>query len=90
LEERAVKVTVIVALALLSAAFVSPAANAEDWQKQDMKRQIDEQNQQACMNDAMTLCGQFIPDRDRVASCLLSNRRRVSLPCRTALTHWHG
>jgi len=52
--------------------------------------QIDQQNQDACMNDAMALCGQFVPDRDRVAACLLSNRHRVSPPCRTALSHWHG
>ena len=52
--------------------------------------QIDQQNTDACMGDAMTLCGQFVPDRERVAACLLSNRHRVSLPCRTALSHWHG
>jgi len=39
----------------------------------------------ACMSDAMTVCGQYIPDRDRVAHCLLANRSRVSPACRTAL-----
>src|ERR1700733_14706141 len=39
----------------------------------------------ACMNDAMTVCGQYIPDRDRVAHCLMANRSRVSPACRTAL-----
>jgi hypothetical protein len=37
------------------------------------------------MSDAMTVCGQYIPDRDRVAHCLLANRSRVSPACRTAL-----
>jgi hypothetical protein len=39
----------------------------------------------ACMSDAMTVCGQFIPDRERVAHCLLANRNRVSPACRVAL-----
>jgi hypothetical protein len=39
----------------------------------------------ACMNDAMTVCGQYIPDRERVARCLMANRSRVSSACRTAL-----
>ncbi|MGA2895546.1 MAG: hypothetical protein ABSE22_22010 [Xanthobacteraceae bacterium] len=39
----------------------------------------------ACMRDALTLCGQFIPDRERVAACLKSNHNRVSADCRAAL-----
>ena len=42
------------------------------------------------MNDAMTICGAFVPDRDKVAACLLSNKRRISHACRVALSHWHG
>jgi hypothetical protein len=42
----------------------------------------------ACMNDAMTVCGQYIPDRERVAHCLLANRNRVSPACRNALKHF--
>jgi hypothetical protein len=33
-----------------------------------------QENQQACMNDALTVCSQLMPDRDRVAGCLISNR----------------
>lgn len=44
--------------------------------------------QQACMTDALTVCSQFVPDRERVASCLISNRSRISPACRTALTHF--
>jgi hypothetical protein len=44
-----------------------------------------QQDQNACMNDAFMFCGQFIPDRDRVAHCLMTNRRRVSPACRVAL-----
>jgi hypothetical protein len=46
-------------------------------------------DQMACMNDAVTICGQFIPDRERVAACLISNRSHVSAACRTALTHFN-
>ena len=47
-----------------------------------------QEDQSACMNDAMTICSQFIPDRERVASCLISNSTRVSEACRVALTHF--
>jgi hypothetical protein len=42
----------------------------------------------ACISDAMTICGQFIPDRERVAHCLMANRNRVSPGCRAALKHF--
>jgi hypothetical protein len=42
----------------------------------------------ACMSDAMTVCGQYIPDRERVARCLMANRNRVSPACRVALKHF--
>jgi hypothetical protein len=46
-------------------------------------------DQQACMNDALTVCSQFIPDRDRVAGCLMSNRSRISPACRMALKQFN-
>ena len=48
-----------------------------------------QQDQQACMQDALTVCGQFIPDRERVGECLVSNRSRISAACRTALKHFN-
>lgn len=48
----------------------------------------EESGQQACMQDAMSVCAAFIPDRERVASCLISNRARISPACRSALTHF--
>jgi hypothetical protein len=71
------KINSTLAVALFCIALIPIAAKADD-------------NQQACMSDAMTVCSQFIPDRQRVASCLISNRSRVSAPCRTALAHWHS
>jgi hypothetical protein len=64
-------------LGLLFLAFAPVAAVADPQQDQD-----------ACMMDAQTVCGQFIPDRARVAHCLMANRRRISPACRTALKHF--
>jgi len=47
-----------------------------------------QQDQSACVNDAMNICSQFIPDRSRVAGCLMSNRNRISPSCRAQLAHW--
>jgi hypothetical protein len=44
-----------------------------------------QQDQSACMADAQVFCAQFIPDRVRVAHCLMANRRHISAPCRIAL-----
>jgi hypothetical protein len=49
----------------------------------------EESGQQACMQDAMSVCSAYIPDRERVATCLMSNRARISPACRSALTHFH-
>jgi hypothetical protein len=65
----------IVALLCLVPQFVPVGARADD-------------DHYACMSDAMTVCGQFIPDRERVARCLMANRNRVSPACRVALKHF--
>ena len=36
----------------------------------------------ACAGDATRLCGQFIPDIDRIKSCMIQMRRHVSPACR--------
>jgi hypothetical protein len=48
----------------------------------------EQDDRNACMTDAQVYCGQFIPDRERVAHCLMANRRRISLACREALKHF--
>lgn len=40
--------------------------------------------QQACTPDAMRLCGQFIPDRDKVTACMKAHHREWSEACRMA------
>jgi hypothetical protein len=77
-EKRAMKSSML-AFALFIAALAPVAAQADD-----------QQGQQACIGDAMTVCPQFIPDRQRVAGCLMSNRQRISASCRAALAHWRS
>lgn len=47
----------------------------------------DEQGRKACMNDALTVCAKFIPDREQIANCLMVNRERISQSCRQLLAH---
>jgi hypothetical protein len=41
--------------------------------------------EQACRDDAFRLCGNFIPDRDKVGACLRSKVRALSRDCRTVM-----
>jgi hypothetical protein len=41
--------------------------------------------EQACTPDAMRICSQFIPDRARVTTCMLSHRAELSEACRLAM-----
>ncbi|HEY1978648.1 MAG TPA: hypothetical protein VGH13_01065 [Xanthobacteraceae bacterium] len=68
------KLPTTLAIAIFATALSSSAVLADD--------------QGACMQDAFSICGQFIPNRERVATCLISNRSRVSPVCRNALTHF--
>ena len=45
-------------------------------------------DQSACMMDAQVYCGQFIPDRERVALCLMANRSKITPACREAIKHF--
>lgn len=40
-----------------------------------------EQEREACTPDAMRLCGQFIPDADRIEACLRNAGPRLSPAC---------
>ena len=40
------------------------------------------EQQQACTGDAMSLCGAFIPDVDRITACMIQNKARLSPGCR--------
>ena len=50
----------------------------------------DEQaGRKACMMDVLTVCAKFIPDRERITSCLKANSERISEPCRLILVSAH-
>jgi hypothetical protein len=72
------KISTIVALSAFCFALAPAGARADE-----------QSDQQACMNDAMTICGQFIPDREKVGACLVSNRSRISPACRVAVAHFN-
>jgi hypothetical protein len=40
------------------------------------------EQQQACSPDAFRLCGDAIPDVDRVTACMIARRAQLSPPCR--------
>jgi hypothetical protein len=40
---------------------------------------------EACTPDAMRLCNEFIPDEERVKSCMLRKRSQLSEACRLAM-----
>jgi hypothetical protein len=67
-------VRTLLALGLFAVAIAPVTATADQQQDQD-----------ACMADAQAICGQFIPDRERVAHCLIANSRRISPACRAAV-----
>jgi hypothetical protein len=44
-----------------------------------------ESAREACTPDAMRLCNEFIPDEERVKSCMLRKRSQLSEACRLAM-----
>ena len=69
------KIQFALAFAFLALAPVAASAETQD-----------EQN--ACMNDAFSVCGHAIPDRDRVGACLAQNINRISGACRTVMQRY--
>jgi hypothetical protein len=74
------KMGVILAPLLFSVALAPLASKAADDEQAGRK---------ACMMDALTVCAKFIPDRERIASCLKSNSERISEPCRLLVVNAH-
>jgi hypothetical protein len=40
------------------------------------------EQQQACSGDAMQLCGEFVPDVDRITACMIRKKSQLSPGCR--------
>jgi len=60
-----------VAPSVLFGLMLPPIASKADDEKAGRK---------ACMMDALTVCAKFIPDRERITSCLKANSERISEP----------
>jgi hypothetical protein len=43
----------------------------------------------ACTPDAMRLCSEYVPDANRVRSCMMSKRSQLSHACRAAMAASH-
>jgi hypothetical protein len=44
------------------------------------------EQRQACQPDALRLCGDFVPDVDRITACMIKNRIRLSPACRAVFS----
>jgi hypothetical protein len=69
----------VAASVLFGLALASTASKADDEQA----------GRKACTMDVLTVCAKFIPDRERITSCLKSNSDRISEPCRLILVNAH-
>jgi hypothetical protein len=64
---------------------LAPATVRSQSQETQSQYSQSQEDQGACMADAFAVCGQFIPDRERVAACLIANSSRISPPCAAAI-----
>jgi len=44
---------------------------------------------EACTQDAMQFCSEFIPDVPKVTRCMIAKRPQLSAPCRAAMADEH-
>ena len=65
-------VSIAVALSLLSVSAVAQTA----------------EQRQACTGDAFRVCGDAIPDRERVTACMIKNRSQLGAACRAVMARY--
>jgi hypothetical protein len=46
---------------------------------------VEDSTREACRPDAMRLCGQYIPDVERITNCMTERVKEVSPQCRAAM-----
>jgi len=76
-----------IALALLTFCVALLPATVRSQSQEGSQPQYSESQEDkgSCMADAFAVCGRFIPDRERVAACLIANSGTISPACREAL-----
>lgn len=47
----------------------------------DRARAYTPEQQQACTDDAMRLCGAYVPDVDRITACMIQNKSQLTPRC---------
>ncbi len=62
----------------LAAAFISGDASAASLGDKSTFRQ---KAAAICYDDATRLCGDFVPDEDKVAACMKAKRSQLGAPC---------
>ena len=67
------KKLIAIAFVLTVISFCAPAPSSYAYTQQE---------QAACQDDAFRLCGQFVPDEQRVRACMVRNMSRLSPACR--------
>ena len=72
-------VAALFGLALIAAFAASPAA-----------AQGTPEQRAACEDDAMRLCGQFVPDVQRITACMHARRSQLSPRCRAVFSRKRG
>ena len=72
---RAIRAFLIPALSLACMIAVQPAALAQDY-RGTLQQQL------ACTGDVLSLCGDQIPDTNRIVACLRQNTPQLSNGCR--------
>jgi hypothetical protein len=72
---RVIRAFLIPALSLACMIAVQPAALAQD-DRGTLQQQL------ACTPDVFRLCGEQIPDTNRIVACLRQNTPQLSDPCR--------
>jgi len=76
--------TLVTALAVFALAGATAAATAQNGADRD----IPQEDQNACQNDAFDLCGDAIPDHDKVYQCLKKNWGKVSAQCKSVMNKY--
>jgi hypothetical protein len=79
----------ILAALLLGGAATQASAQSQKYQPQAAgQSQGYGEAQQACEGDVYKLCGQAIPDQDRIVACLRKKWSGVSKECRKAMANY--
>ena len=73
-------------LAIIAALLLTVPATYAFAQK-DLQAETD--GQQACEGDVYNLCGDAIPDQDKIVACLRKHWSKVSKECRTVMIHYN-